>query len=164
MECCSEEKKKLIEEVGLHFEKAKQMSPLAARIYAIMILSPYDGHTFEEILEMTCASKSSVSTQLNLLLQLKKVEYFTKPGDRKRYFRASKRYLINTLKENLESINAEIKFMDKISEFNAKNNKDKFEKYGEFSKLFKGYLINQKENMKDTIEKMSNLTEELTDK
>ena len=72
--------------------------------------------------------------------------------------------MINTLQENLESINAEIKFMDKISEFNAKYNKNKFEKYGEFSKLFKGYLINQKENMKDTIEKMSNLTEELTDK
>ena len=88
----------------MRFEQVHQLAPLAARIYAIMILSPKDGHTFDEILSITKASKSSVSTHLNHLLQLKKVEYFTKPGDRKRYFRASKRYLINTLQENLESI------------------------------------------------------------
>ena len=155
MECCSEEKKKLIEEVGLHFEKAKQMSPLAARIYAIMILSPYDGHTFEEILEMTCASKSSVSTQLNLLLQLKKVEYFTKSGDRKRYFRASKSYLINTLKEDLERVKEEIALINKITEFNSLYNQHKYEEHGVISVLFRAYLIKQQGNMKDTIEKMS---------
>ncbi|ADF50654.1 MAG: transcriptional regulator [Zunongwangia sp.] len=155
MECCSEEKKKLIEEVGLHFEKAKQMSPLAARIYAIMILSPYDGHTFDEILEMTCASKSSVSTQLNLLLQLKKVEYFTKSGDRKRYFRASKSYLINTLKEDLERVKEEIALINKITEFNSLYNQHKYEEHGVISVLFRAYLIKQQGNMKDTIEKMS---------
>ena len=157
MECCSEEKKILIEEVGLHFEKAKQMSPLAARIYAIMILSPYDGHTFEEILEMTCASKSSVSTQLNLLLQLKKVEYFTKSGDRKRYFRASKSYLINTLKEDLERVKEEIALINKITEFNSLYNQHKYEEHGVISVLFRAYLIKQQGNMKDTIEKMSKL-------
>ncbi|MAS69869.1 MAG: transcriptional regulator [Zunongwangia sp.] len=157
MECCSEEKKKLIEEVGLHFEKAKQMSPLAARIYAIMILSPYDGHTFDEILEMTCASKSSVSTQLNLLLQLKKVEYFTKSGDRKRYFRASKSYLINTLKEDLERVKEEIALINKITEFNSLYNQHKYEEHGVISVLFRAYLIKQQGNMKDTIEKMSKL-------
>ncbi|HIB37054.1 transcriptional regulator [Mesonia sp.] len=156
---CSEYKKKLIEEIGLHFEQTHQVSPLAARIYAIMILSPYDGHTFDEILEITCASKSSVSTQLNLLVQLKKVEYFTKPGDRKRYFRASKKYLINTLEEHVQTINQEIKMIDKIAEFNAEFNKEKYKEHGQFSILFKEYLTNQKKNMLETIEKMSKLTE-----
>ena len=149
---CSEYKKKLIEEIGLHFELTHQISPLAARIYAIMILSPYDGHTFDEILEITQASKSSVSTQLNLLVQLKKVEYFTKPGDRKRY-------LVNTLEEHVQTINQEIKMVNKIAEFNAEFNKHKYEEHGQFSILFKEYLINQKKNMMDTIEKMSKLTE-----
>ena len=63
------------------------------------------------------------------------------------------------MQENLDSINAEIKCIDKISEFNSKYNKNKYEKYGEFSKLFKGYLVSQKEIMKDTIEKMSYLTD-----
>ena len=157
MACCPEEKKKLIEEVGLHFEKVSQMAPLAARIYAIMILSPYDGHTFDEILEMTRASKSSVSTQLNFLLQLKKVEYFTKSGDRKRYFRASKTYLINTLKEELEKINQQIILTSKITEFNSLYNQHKFKEYGGISVLYRSYLIKEQENMRSTIEKMSKL-------
>jgi DNA-binding transcriptional regulator GbsR (MarR family) len=33
------------------------------------------------------ASKSSVSTNLNLLLKLGKIDYFTLPGDRKKYYR-----------------------------------------------------------------------------
>lgn len=154
---CSENKKKLVEEIGLHFEQIDQMSPLAARIYAIMILSPNDGHTFDEILEMTCASKSSVSTQLNLLLQLKKAEYFTKSGDRKRYFRASKTYLINTLEEHLTSIKQQIKVINKITEFNETFNQYKFQEHGSISLLFKDYLINQEKNIKDTIKKMSKI-------
>ena len=159
MECCSEEKKKLIEEIGLHFEKLNQMAPLAARIYAMMILSPSDGHTFDEILEITQASKSSVSTQLNLLLQLKKVEYFTKSGDRKRYFRANRSYLKITLEDYYSSISEEIELVDKIINFNSTNNQEKFEKSGKISLLFRDYLGHQKENIQNTIKKMSQLTE-----
>ena len=158
MECCSPEKKKLIEEIGVHFEKVHNLAPLAARIYVIMILSPNDGHTFDEIIDITQASKSSVSTQLNLLMQTNKVEYFTKPGDRKRYFRASKTYLKNTLKENLDQISEDIRLIEKIHSFNATYNKEKFEKTGGVAILFKEYLIAQKENLERTIEKMNELT------
>lgn len=157
MEGCSAEKKKLIEEIGVRFERDHQISPLAARIYAIMILSPNDGNTFEEILEITGASKSSVSTQLNLLLQLKKVEYFTKSGDRKRYFRANKLYLKNTLEEYLENISEEINLIEKITLFNATYNKNKFKKTGEITILFKDYLTSQRKNIKVTINKMATL-------
>lgn len=155
MDCCSPEKRKLIEEIGVHFEKVHQLAPLASRIYAIMILSPADGHTFDEIVEITEASKSSVSTQLNLLLQLKKVEYFTKSGDRKRYFRSSKSYLKNTLKEYLETISEEIKLMEKIIEFNSKFNEEKFKKNGHIPLLFKDYLIAQKQNLHNAIERVA---------
>jgi len=155
MDCCSPEKKKLIEEIGVHFEKAHNLAPLAARIYVIMILSPNDGHTFDEIIEITQASKSSVSTQLNLLMQTNKVEYFTKPGDRKRYFRASKTYLKNTLKENLDEIKEDIRLIEKVHEFNSTYNKEKFEATGGVGRLYKEYLIAQKENMEQTIQKMN---------
>ena len=155
MDCCSPEKQKLIEEIGVHFEKVHNLAPLAARIYIIMILSPNDGHTFDEIIEITKASKSSVSTQLNLLLQTNKVEYFTKPGDRKRYFRASKTYLKNTLKENLENIKEDIRLIEKIHVFNAEYNKEKFKTTGDTGKLYSEYLIAQKENLERTIEKMN---------
>lgn len=155
MDCCSPEKQKLIEEVGLHFEKNQQLAPLAARIYAIMILSPYDGHTFDEIMLITDASKSSVSTQLNLLMQMKKVDYFTKPGDRKRYFRASKKYLKNTLKEYLENISEEIIMVDKIIKFNATYNTEKFNQDGHIPKMFRDYLVAQQKNLETTIQRVT---------
>lgn len=151
----SGKKRKLIEELGLHFEKAHQLAPLAARIYATMILSPNDGHTFDEIMQITDASKSSVSTQLNLLMQTRKVDYFTKPGDRRRYFRASKTYLENTLKEYLQAISEEIRLMEKVIAFNSENNKEKFEKDGHIPLMFKDYLLAQKKNLQLTIERVS---------
>ncbi|SHG28271.1 hypothetical protein SAMN05444483_1085 [Salegentibacter echinorum] len=157
MNCCSPEKRKLIEEVGVHFEKVHQIAPLAARIYAIMILSPNDGNTFEEIMSITEASKSSVSTQLNLLIQLKKVEYFTKSGDRKRYFKASRMYLKNTLMEYQDAISEEIKLIEKITRFNSIYNQEKFKRTGEVTMLFKDYLIKQEENLQETIGKMSKI-------
>ena len=155
MNCCSPEKRKLIEEIGVHFERVHQIAPLAARIYAIMILSPNDGNTFDEIMMITEASKSSVSTQLNLLIQLKKVEYFTKSGDRKRYFKASKMYLKNTLMEYQDAISEEIKLIEKITQFNSTYNRKKFERTGEVTMLFKDYLTKQEENLQETIGKMS---------
>ncbi|MDN3596079.1 GbsR/MarR family transcriptional regulator [Zunongwangia endophytica] len=157
MSCCSEEKSQLIEEIGVHFEQIHQLAPLAARIYAIMILSPKDGHTFDEILEITSASKSSVSTHLNHLLQLKKIEYFTKSGDRKRYFRASTFYLKNTLEEYHLNISEEIKLMDKIINFNTKNNNQKFQMNGQTALLFREYLESQKLNIENVIQKMSKI-------
>jgi len=157
MNCCSPEKRKLIEEIGLHFEKNQQLSPLASRIYAMMILSPIDGHTFDEILSTTEASKSSVSTQLNLLLQLKKVEYFTKTGDRKRYFRANSMYLKSTLEDYYARISEEVILIEKIIDFNTTYNTEKFEKNGNVALLFKNYLSLQKENIKNTIKKISSL-------
>ncbi|MDT0687905.1 GbsR/MarR family transcriptional regulator [Autumnicola psychrophila] len=154
---CSPEKIKLIEEIGVHFEKTHQLAPLAARIYVIMILSPKEGHTFDEIMTITEASKSSVSTQLNLLLQLNKIEYFTKPGDRKRYFRGNRMYLKNTLETYLSSISEEIKVVEKITEFNSTYNSEKYKKTGEVPLLFKEYLLRQKENLKNTIAKISEI-------
>jgi len=157
MDCCSEEKRKLIEEIGVRFEQVHQLAPLAARIYALMILSPKDGHTFDEILNITLASKSSVSTHLNHLLQLKKVEYFTKTGDRKRYFRTSTYYLKNTLEEYHASVSEELRLIDKIIEFNKNNNNQKFQSTGQIALLFREYLSSQRNNIENVINKMSKI-------
>lgn len=154
---CSAEKMRLIEETGVLFEQTHDLTPLAARINVIMILSPNNGYTFEEIVEITKASKSSVSTQLNLLMQLNRVEYFTKSGDRKRYFRASKVYLKFRLEELLEKIQKEMELAEKLSKFNKDHNPDKFEEYKPLTSLFKDYLQAQEENLKTAIRKMKEL-------
>lgn len=151
---CSEEKKKLIEEIGVMLEKTHDLTPLAARINVMMILSPNEGHTFDEIVNIIGASKSSVSTQLNLLLQTNRAEYFTKPGDRKRYFRASKQYLTMRLKDHLNKINEELELVDKLTNYNEIHNPEKFKKNNEFTQHFRDYLEAQKENLETAIAKM----------
>lgn len=72
--------------MGVLIEKREQLSPLAARIVATVTMQGPGGVTFEELTRLLRASKSSISTNLKLLLDLGRISYFTKPGDRKRYF------------------------------------------------------------------------------
>ncbi len=154
MGICSEEKRHLIEEVGLHLEGSHKLTPLASRIYAIMILSSEEGFSFEEIMDITKASKSSVSTNINLLVQLNYVEFYTKPGDRKRYFRGTNSYLKNTLQEYFQAIEKELKLVEKINKFNKLHNPTKFIENESMGVFFQEYLATQKDNLKKTIEKM----------
>lgn len=84
------EKEELIEMFGIHFENNHKLPPLGARILANLVVdSCRCGITFEDLVERLGASKSSVSTNLNLLQQLGKISYYTLPGDRKKYFKSS---------------------------------------------------------------------------
>lgn len=154
MGICTEEKRQLIEEVGLHLESSHKLTPLASRIYAIMILSSKDGFSFEEIMAITQASKSSVSTNITLLVQLNYVEFYTKSGDRKRYFRGTNNYLKLTLQEYYQTIEKELKLVKKINLFNQEHNPTKFVENESMGIFFQEYLVTQKENLKKTLEKM----------
>lgn len=82
------EKAELIEMFGIHFESLYNLPPLASRILGTLIIDCCRyGMTFEALVERMEASKSSVSTSLNLLLKLGKISYYTLPGDRKKYFK-----------------------------------------------------------------------------
>ncbi|MDT0294473.1 GbsR/MarR family transcriptional regulator [Mesonia ostreae] len=158
MQSCSEKKQKLVERIGIHFEKKMSITPLAARILGLLILSPTEDLTFDDITKITCASKSSISTNINLLLQLKSIEYFTKPGDRKRYFRASKNHLEIALNDTLDKVKADLEIIDLIDKFNKISEKEKeLEHKHQVRLLYKEYLNNQQNNLKKTIEKISEI-------
>lgn len=90
MDDLKKEREELIEMFGIHFETLHHLPPLASRILATLILDGCSRQfTFEDFIEMTGASKSSVSTNLNLLLKLGKINYYTLHGDRKKYYRPS---------------------------------------------------------------------------
>ena len=80
-----EEKKSLVEELGIRLEH-ENLAPVAARILVTLILEGSRGTTFDALVENLNAGKSTVSTHLDQLQASGKVEYFTRPGDRKRYF------------------------------------------------------------------------------
>lgn len=90
MQDIQKEKEELREMFGVHFERQYNIPPLAARILGILIIdSCKAGITFEDLVERMGASKSSVSTSVNLLLKMGKIQYYTLAGDRKKYFRPS---------------------------------------------------------------------------
>ncbi|NKI26647.1 MarR family transcriptional regulator [Arenibacter sp. 6A1] len=147
----SDDKKQLIEEIGLALEERMGISPLAARIYALLILSSYEGLTFEAIREIIGASKSSTSININVLLQLKHIEYYTKPGDRKRYFKGSKYFQINFLKQHEESIGGEISLIEKIIAFNEVHYPEKFVHEKSLGKIMQKYLKAHQELIRNTL-------------
>lgn len=82
----TQEQKLLIEKMGVVFEKSG-IPPAAGRVLALLLVADNTELTFEEITETLGISKSVISNTINLLLSINKIEYITKPGDRKRYFK-----------------------------------------------------------------------------
>lgn len=155
MSICSQEKKNLVEDLGLFFQARHKFPPLAARIYSVLVLTSHDGYTFEELMEITQNSKSSVSTNLNLLVSLKFVEYYTKTGNRRRYFRSNGSYVKNMLIERGESVSKELNIVDKVNTFNRNNNPEKYEQKGYIGTIFQSYLAAEKENLDQAIQKIN---------
>lgn len=82
----TEEQKKLIEKLGVNTEK-DGMPPAPARILALLMISPELELTFDQIRETLNLSKSATSNALNMLLSMERIDYITKSGERKRYFK-----------------------------------------------------------------------------
>lgn len=152
-------KRQLIEDMGIHFESQYNLPPLAARIYAGLILSEEDGTTFEDCQIKRQASKSSISTSLNLLLKIGMITYFTKSGDRKRYFKTTDKnaFFLAKLEENLKKVERERKIVEKvgayIKEYNPKKHKENIGK----SKIFQSFLQKNETLLKEAINEIKNL-------
>ncbi|MFA8301121.1 MAG: GbsR/MarR family transcriptional regulator [Hyphomicrobiales bacterium] len=91
----------LIEKIGVLFEQ-EGMQPVAARILGLLMVSDNEEQTFDEIRETLKISKSAASNGINLLLNVHAIEYITRLGDRKRYFRLKDRDVTSMIKERLE--------------------------------------------------------------
>lgn len=150
-----ENKKILIEEVGVLLQERANLSPLAARIYALLILSSYEGLSFEKIVQLMQASKSSVSSNINVLLQLHYIDFYTKPGDRKRYFKTSQFYIKSTLEQQIHLLEKELNVVQKINHFNKENNPEKFKDEKSLGLLFQGYLENQRNVINEKLKEIN---------
>lgn len=116
-----EQKRGLIEELGVHLE-GEQLAPLAARIFATLILSGKKGVTFDELVNDLQAGKSSISTHLDHLQQTNRVKYFTKTGDRKRYFMVDPNLILNIMDEMINKWDTEMQLHTQIRKYKEKSN------------------------------------------
>lgn len=148
------EQLQLIEDIGVGIEESLRLSPLASRIYALLILSSYNGVTFDEIKEIIKASKSSISVNINLLIQLGYIKFNTKSGDRKRYFKIAKYSSLHSLEIYLDDIENEKLMLKRINNFNKKHHQEKYIKEESLGEVFQEYLIKKENLVKQTIKKM----------
>lgn len=108
-----QERKIFIEKLGVRVEQMGY-PPLSGRIFGSLLLADPPYMTFSELCKSLSASKSSISNSLNFLMQdnARVVEYFTLPGERKRYFKIS----IENWKKQLDNIPDEFKINNQILE------------------------------------------------
>lgn len=119
MDNLQKEREEIIEMFGIHFESVFDIPPLAARIMGLLIIDGCkSGLTFENIIEKLGASKSSISTNLNLLLKMEKITYFTVAGDRKKYYKPAP--LSNRLSNYLKMLKSEQVIIDKMISYREK--------------------------------------------
>lgn len=102
-EIVNEKQQVLIEKLGVFYEH-EGFHPAGARVMALLLIADKNELTFDEIRDALNISKSATSTAINLLITTKRIEYFTNPGERKRYFRATIINWKNHMKEKLEGI------------------------------------------------------------
>lgn len=126
-EICTK-KQDLVERLGVYMEQREQLAPLAARILSYVVLTGKTGTTFEDLVRDLCASKSTISTHLNHLSDLKRLVYFTKTGDRKKYYTINDDSIIQSIDSLMESwviqkeLHQEIKaYKDEINSQNHEN-------------------------------------------
>lgn len=149
-------KEEIIETVGLHLEREQNLPPLAARLYAILILTDEDGITFEDCLEKRGASKSSTSTSLNLLLNMGLVTYFTKPGDRRRYFTTAKKktFFLSKLQENLKRVETEKNIITLVLNYHKKFAPKKYKEGQLRTQVYLDYANENEKILKKSIKKL----------
>jgi len=151
------EREELIEMFGIHFETVHHLPPLGSRILATFILDSCAKQlTFDDVVEMTGASKSSVSTNLNLLLKLGKITYFTLPGDRKKYYRPSA--FSERFTNYIKMIAFEKEIIDRMLSYREKTmlcSEDKFEL--KKTQAYKEHIIEMEELINKTIKKFKEL-------
>ncbi|MCZ4317748.1 transcriptional regulator [Aequorivita viscosa] len=153
-------KEKLVERLGVHLENKEQIAPLAARILSKLILTGRRGITFEDLVCDLCASKSTISSHLTNLQATQRVTYFTKPGDRKKYFILSPDAMIKSMTEMLQNWELEsvlhrevMVYKEEINSSLPENSDEKFEL--DFHKDYISFLEQASASIKKLREKLA---------
>jgi DNA-binding transcriptional regulator GbsR (MarR family) len=127
-------RKQLVEKLGVHIEGKEQIAPLAARILAILILTGKQGITFDALVSELSASKSTISTHLTNLQAASRITYYTKPGDRKKYFIIIPDAMIHSMNEMLKNWKNErelhleiIAYKKEINKGNSEDSEEHFD-------------------------------------
>lgn len=130
------------------YGNAFHLPPLAAKIYAFLIFD-FDrkGVAFDEFVEVFSASKSSVSSNLNLLLNLNIISDFNRIDERKRFFVMNEKYMQIRFAEIITKMEDELLILNKLKDFRNSNDEASLKKFEIYQNLFQNSISNIKNNL-----------------
>jgi len=98
--------------------------PIAGRILGLLTIMDKEQFTFDEIVEELQISKSSASNALHMLEIRDIIEYVTKSGDRKRYFRMKKLDKFSLIDDHISKLKKTNDFLQNVLELKANKNSE----------------------------------------
>ncbi len=155
-------KTELIEELAAHHAEASKLPPLAAKIFAyILVNCNKEGYTFDELVETFNVSKSSVSNSLNLLVQYDFIGQYNKIGERKRRYKITPQHLTMRLKKIRSGLTQEKYLSEKLTQYRLNYIQNPSPMDLEKGKIYVNHLENSINRLTETIEKIEKLTHTL---
>ncbi|KQR94668.1 transcriptional regulator [Chryseobacterium sp. Leaf180] len=140
---------KLFCETAKFYGELFALPPLASKIYSYLIFDfERKGIAFDEFVQVFCASKSSVSTNLALLQKAQLVIDINRIDERKRYFYANENYKKIRFDKIMQRMHTELKIMDDLKDFRNRIQKKDDEHDGKtdvYQSLLKKSIINIQE-------------------
>ena len=127
------------------------LPPLASKIYSYLIFDfEKIGITFDEFVEVFSASKSSVSTNIALLLNSQLIIDVNKMDERKRYFFANDDYKKIRFQKIVQKMQDELRLLDDLNQFRKVEDKD----YDKKMEVYKSLLNKSISNIKESLNKL----------
>lgn len=135
---------------------------MTSKIYSYLLLDcGRNGVTFDELVEIFNASKSSVSNSLNFLTQVKYIEYFTKIEDRKRFYRIVPDNLVIRLKNIRDMLSNERGLSARLRDYKLEMGHDPKEMSILKSDIYIDHLEHAVNQLDKTIDKLKSLNQNI---
>ena len=142
----------IFREMLIFYGDVYHLPPLAAKIYAYLVFDfERQGVSFDKFVEVFAASKSSVSANLNLLLNLKIIKDFNKIDERKRFFVLNNDYIKIRFEEVIEKMERELLILDNIKRFRDTLSEDDLAKFEIYQNLFEKNISNIRETLEQLL-------------
>ena len=124
------------------------LPPLSAKIYAYLIFDfERKGICFEEFVEVFSASKSSVSSNLNLLLNADLIIDFNKINERKRFFTINENYIQIRFTTIINRMKREVSILDKLNDYRNITDETVMQRFENYKSLLNKNIQNIEETL-----------------
>ena len=140
--------KEIFSEMVNFYGDVFHIPPLAAKIYAYLIFDfERKGVCFDKFVDVFSASKSSVSSNLNLLLNLNIINDFNKIDERKRFFVMNENFMKIRFEEIIEKMERELSILHNLKDFRNTSDESALRKFEIYTRLFNKNISNIKETL-----------------